>query len=122
MDKVDHHYVLTGFAYALVGMIFGAWMGASQNLHLVNSHAHINLVGFVMLVLVGLVHRLWPVLKNGSAAKLQFWLFQIGVVTFLIGKIVVDNTHNELVVVLGSLLVVIAVGLLGYRFMRLGAA
>ena len=57
MRNVDRWFVLTGLGYGFAGMLFGIWMGIAHSLQFGNSHAHFNLVGFVLLTLTGLIHR-----------------------------------------------------------------
>jgi len=58
MRKVDVLFVQMGVLYGAFGMGFGIWMGASGNLQFHNTHAHINLLGFVAFVLFGFAYKL----------------------------------------------------------------
>ena len=51
--------------FALIGMIVGVYMAASQNHALGQAHAHINLIGWVSLFLIGLFYERRP---GGPAA------------------------------------------------------
>ena len=44
----------------LVGMLAGIAMGIQQNFMLAPAHAHLNLIGGVLLFLFGLYYRLFP--------------------------------------------------------------
>lgn len=107
MKKIDEYYIGIGFAYLLFGMFFGIWLGASENLQFANSHAHVNLVGFVVSVLFGLIYRFFPAMKQSHLAKPQFWSYQLGVILFVAGKIVVDATTNNSLVKLGSVVLLV---------------
>lgn len=72
-------------------MIFGAWLGASNHLNYGNSHAHINLLGFVTSVLFGLLHHAWPALRTSHLAVPQFIVYEVGVLLLVIGKVLVDG-------------------------------
>ncbi len=105
MNKIDEYYIGAGFAFLFFGMAFGMWLGASENLHFSNSHAHANLVGFVLSVLFGLIYRCFPAMKQSRLAKPQFWIYEIGAVLFVAGKIRVDATTNADLVIFGSIVV-----------------
>jgi uncharacterized membrane protein len=59
----------------LVGMGFGIFMAASQDHTLMPAHAHLNLLGFVGTLLMGLVYRIDPVVDESALAKLQIWVW-----------------------------------------------
>jgi cbb3-type cytochrome oxidase subunit 1 len=85
-------------------MIFGIWMGITESLNFTNTHAHINLVGFVTFVLFGIVYRLWPALKEGRLAMAHFALAVLATPIFLIGKAMVDSgIAPNLPIVVGAL-------------------
>jgi hypothetical protein len=44
----------------LIGLIMGVAMGASEDFRLMPAHAHLNLVGFVAVFLVGLYYAAVP--------------------------------------------------------------
>jgi len=47
MQRLDRNYILIGLCWVIFGMIYGAWLGASHHNNFANSHAHINLLGFL---------------------------------------------------------------------------
>ena len=68
--RIDRLYVLIGFLWLIAGMIFGIYLGIKNQLQSSNSHAHANLLGFVISVLFGLIYRNWPVLKQSRLVVL----------------------------------------------------
>jgi hypothetical protein len=58
----------------LVGMLAGIAMGILQNFTLAPAHAHLNLIGGVLLFLFGLYYRLIPAAGATLLAKVQGWL------------------------------------------------
>ena len=123
MQRIDDAFVLIGACYGAAGMAFGTWMGATHNLQFANSHAHVNLVGFVSFMLFGIVYRLWPALKERRLAAAHFVLANLGAAMLLTGKVLVDATGEAslllpvgaLTAVLGMLIFVanLVVGLSG---------
>ncbi|TNE61178.1 MAG: hypothetical protein EP335_17155 [Alphaproteobacteria bacterium] len=56
MNKLAALHMRLGVIYAIIGMTLGNFMGASHDFTLMPVHAHINLVGFVSVMLYGLVY------------------------------------------------------------------
>jgi hypothetical protein len=83
--NISRGFLVTGAAYLIVGILFGAYMGASEDHTLAPVHAHINLLGFTLMTLFGLAYRLIPGLSDGLLPKLHFWLHQIGALCLLVG-------------------------------------
>ena len=97
----------------LAGMLAGIAMGILQNFTLAPAHAHLNLVGGVLLFLFGLYYRLVPAAGTTTLAKVQGWLHMVGAVLFPAGIAVVllKGPSFEAAPVAGSLLVVTAMAL-----------
>ena len=53
----------------LIGMLAGIAMGVKQDFALAPAHAHLNLVGGVLLFLFGLYYRLVPAAAENRLAK-----------------------------------------------------
>ena len=75
---LDRAYILFGLVWLFAGMGFGIYMGVSEQFHLANTHAHANLLGFVVSVLYGLIHRGWPALRQNRNAVFQITTHQSG--------------------------------------------
>jgi hypothetical protein len=103
----------TSVIILLVGMLAGITMGILQNFTLAPAHAHLNLVGGVLLFLVGLYYRLVPAAGTTTLAKVQGWLHMAGAILFPAGIAVVllKGPSFEAAPVAGSLLVVTAMAL-----------
>lgn len=83
--NISKAFFITGALWLLVGMGLGMYMGANENFTLAPLHAHINLVGFVLMTLFGLAYRVVPRLAEGGFAQLHFWLHQLGALVMLAG-------------------------------------
>jgi hypothetical protein len=97
----------------LAGMLAGIVMGIKQDFALAPAHAHLNLVGGVLLFLFGLYYRLIPAAGTGTLAKVQGWLHIIGAIAFPIGVAIVIVKGEALVAIpiVGSLIVTAAMAL-----------
>ncbi len=81
--NVSRLFLLLGTLYLLVGMVLGMYMGATQDFTLAPVHAHINLLGFALMLIFGLAYRVMPRMADGMLARAHFWLHQIGVLGFV---------------------------------------
>ncbi|MBR0938115.1 hypothetical protein [Bradyrhizobium jicamae] len=97
----------------LLGMLAGIVMGIRQDFTLAPAHAHLNLVGGVLLFLFGLYYRLFPAVGSTPLARLQGWLHIVGGIAFPAGVAVVVLYGESYIVVpiVGSLIVVAAMAL-----------
>jgi hypothetical protein len=103
----------TSAVILLVGMLAGMVMGIQQNFVLAPAHAHLNLIGGVLLFLFGLYYRLVPAAGTTTLAKVQGWLHMIGAILFPAGVAVVllKGPSFEAAPIAGSLIVVAAMAL-----------
>jgi len=99
--------------FLLAGLLWGIEMGIRQDFALAPAHAHLNLIGGVLLFLFGLYYRLVPAAGTSSLAKVQGWLHITGAIVFPIGIAIVTIYGEKTVIapILGSLIVLTAVAL-----------
>ena len=97
----------------LIGMLWGMEMGIRQDFALAPAHAHLNLIGGVLLFVFGLYYTLVPAAGNSTLAKLQGWLHIAGGVLFPIGIAVVVSKGPGFIFapILGSLIALAAIAL-----------
>ena len=97
----------------LAGMLAGIAMGIRQDFTLQPAHAHLNLVGGVLLFLFGMYYRLFPAAAADKLAKLQGWLHIVGGILFPAGVAVVVLKGPAFIAlpIMGSLVVVVATAL-----------
>jgi peptidoglycan/LPS O-acetylase OafA/YrhL len=119
MQRIDRNYILIGLVWVIIGMIYGAWLGAAHMNNLANSHAHINLLGFVTSVLFGILYWAYPGLAKSRLAIWQFAIYEVGVVLLIIGKILVDRDGTETVFLqVGSIVTIIGTAMMLYLFVK----
>ena len=102
-----------GTLVLLIGMLAGIAMGIRQDFALAPAHAHLNLVGGVLLFVFGLYYRLVPAAGSTGLAKVQGWLHIVGAILFPAGiaLVVLKGTSYIAAPVIGSLIVVAAMAL-----------
>jgi hypothetical protein len=108
----------------LVGMLAGIAMGIAQNFVLAPAHAHLNLIGGVLLFLFGLYYRLIPAAGTTTLAKVQGWLHMVGAILFPVGvaAVLLKGPSVEAAPIAGSLLVVAAMALFAVIVFRTARA
>jgi hypothetical protein len=108
----------------LAGMIAGIAMGVQQNFVLAPAHAHLNLIGGVLLFLFGLYYRVVPAAGRTTLARIQGWLHILGSLLFPAGiALVLVGGHAYMVApVVGSLIVILATTLFAVVVFRTRAA
>lgn len=74
MKNIDRLFVLTGLIFLLIGMSLGLKMSMTRDFAMHGLHAHLNLLGFVVMTLFGLCYRSWPKMQEGSLAKVHYLL------------------------------------------------
>ncbi|MGQ0610205.1 MAG: hypothetical protein ACT4N9_03740 [Paracoccaceae bacterium] len=72
-----------GSLYIIVGVSIGAYMGGASDYTLVPVHAHMNLLGFVLMMVFGFFYHLYPAAAASRLAVAHFWLHQIGTAVLL---------------------------------------
>lgn len=65
--NLDRRFLLWALGYAAVGISLGLYMAASQNHGELVTHAHILLIGFVLSLVYGIIHKLYMVVRFGGA-------------------------------------------------------
>ncbi len=83
----DRKFLVWALSYAVAGMCLGIFMAASQNHGQHVTHAHIMLVGFVVSLIYGVIHRLWLAQHQGATqlARLQFYAHHAGALAMFTG-------------------------------------
>jgi hypothetical protein len=83
MKNVDRLFILTGLLFLLVGMALGLKMNMEHDFTLHGLHAHLNLLGFVVMTLFGLCYHAWPKMKEGMLPFVHYVLHTVTVASSL---------------------------------------
>jgi hypothetical protein len=113
-------WIKIAVVYFVIGVAWGIYMGASGDHSLFAVHAHINLLGWVSLALIGLIYRQFPELANTTLAKIQFWLHNLGLpfLMIVLTGLLRGNAALEPVVGIASAVVGLAVVLFAVNVFR----
>lgn len=116
MRKIDETYFLLSLLWLIAGMVFGIWLGAAEKFNFAESHAHMALVGFVVSAIFGIMYRFYPSMGESRAAPYQLWIYQIGALILVAGKIRVDAGGGPGLVISGSFVILAGALLMLYVF------
>ena len=102
-----------GAAVLVLGMLAGIDMGIREDFALAPAHAHLNLVGGVLLFLFGLFYRVVPAAGTTRLAKIQGGLHIVGAIVFPVGVALVILKGKNFIAapIVGSLIVTAAMAL-----------
>ena len=125
--NLDKQFLVWGLSYATAGLVLGIYMAASHNHGELVTHAHILLIGFVLSLVYGLIHRLWLTRPNRRIATLQFAVHQAAALTvsiglfFLYGNLLPADKLDPILGI-GSVGVLLGLVLMLYMVVSSGAA
>ncbi|TNE34513.1 MAG: cytochrome-c oxidase [Alphaproteobacteria bacterium] len=88
-------FIKSAVIYVIIGMALGVHMGMSQDHSQMPAHAHINLVGWVSMALMGLIYKTWPKTGEHRLAPLTFWLAHLGLIVMIAGVAMIYAGHAE---------------------------
>lgn len=123
MKRLTDLWIRIAVAYFAVGVLMGAAMGASHNFTLRPVHAHVNLLGWVSMFLMGLLHQHLADSLNLRLARVQFWIYQtaVPVMLFALTGLMLGHAALEPVLGLASIAVCVSVLILTLNVLWSGA-
>jgi cbb3-type cytochrome oxidase subunit 1 len=80
--------------FVLAGMGWGLQMGITQDHSAFPAHAHLKLLGWASLFMVGVYYHLNPSLDRTRAARIQVWIWIAGTIIMTIGVGLVHTGHE----------------------------
>jgi hypothetical protein len=93
--------------FAMTGMAMGIAMAATHDHSVFPAHAHLNLLGWVSLFLIGIYYKFNPSLDMSRAALVQVvvWIFGTIVLTIGVASIYLGHPAAEPIAIVGSLII-----------------
>jgi hypothetical protein len=90
----------------LVGLCIGIGMAMKQDFRLVGTHAHTNLVGFVLMFITALYYRMVPAAETLGLAKAHAYLHIVAAIILPIGiaALTLYGPSYEVIAIVGSLI------------------
>lgn len=110
MQAHSRRWIFAAVLYLCAGVSLGLFMGASHDHTLFPVHAHINLLGWVSLTLIGIIYHFFPVAGASRLATVQFWLHNGALIVMMgaLGVHLYGNEAIETVVALGSVVMLVS--------------
>ncbi len=120
MEQRALAWLKAAVVYFVIGVGLGLHMGATHDHTLAPVHAHINLLGWASMALIGFFVLHFGSRLNAKLERVQFWLHQVGAAVMLIALAVLmaGRTAVEPVVGLSSLVVGVSVLLFAINVFR----
>jgi cbb3-type cytochrome oxidase subunit 1 len=103
--------------YFALGIALGIVMGITNDHSLFGVHAHLNLLGWASLALIGLIYQHMPYAGANRLAKMHFWLHNLGLPVMMFGLAAkfTGHTQFEPALVIGALVTAVAVMMFAYN-------
>jgi len=123
----DKKYLIWALGYIVAGMCLGIFMAASHNHGQYPTHAHINLIGFVLSLSYGIIHKLWLAHANQITANIQFIVHHAGALTIFFGLFLLYGNFApeeklDPILAIGSITVLSAALLMFYMVLKASPA
>jgi hypothetical protein len=111
MSNISNWFFRLAIAYLIAGVTLGIIMGASGDHSLFPLHAHLNLLGWVTMMLFAFFYRAFPAAAASKLAKVHFWIYVPAhlVQMVLLGAVLRGNHAIEPVLGMVSMLVAVAI-------------
>ena len=95
MKSIPTNFFLSASVFALVGMIWGIQMSATQDHTLSPAHWHMNLLGFVAMAVFGTYYALSPDAARSRLAVMHFGLAILSVVVLVPGIVMAITDRGK---------------------------
>jgi len=96
MHWISTWFLRIGALAAAAGMGLGLFMAMAGDHSQMPLHAHINLIGWVSMMLYGLFYRAIPEATQGPLPRFQFVLSVAGLLAIIPGLALIDSGHEPI--------------------------
>ena len=107
-----HRFIKIAVLYLALGVSMGVVMGMTHVFTFTPVHAHLNLLGWASLALVGLVYHAYPQAAETRLATIHFWLHNVGLPPLMISLALMLAGHAAFEPVVGISSLVVAAGVM----------
>ena len=141
MHTLVRRYLKTAIAFLGIGLVLGGWMMIERELYgrfpsqyLISAHTHAILVGFVMMMILGVALWLFPrpdksdERYNPRVAEIAYWLLATGTAARIAGELArtnIDVLSLRWAVIVAGTMQIAGIGLffhtMWYRIRPLGS-
>lgn len=118
MRGVAFWFLILGVLSGLGGMVWGIQMAATGDHTLSPAHGHLNLVGWVSLVLFAFYYHTVPVAAESRLSRLHLGLAVVGVVLMVPGIVMAISASGEALAKAGSVVTLLSMITFGAVVLR----
>ncbi|TWC28710.1 hypothetical protein FBY03_13411 [Pseudomonas sp. SJZ079] len=112
MSALSRRWIYVAIVYFCLAVSLGVFMGTSGDHRLMSVHAHLNLLGWVTLTLIGVIYHYFPKAAASRLASLQFWLHNLCLPVMMVALTLVITGTPQAGPVLGAAAVVMLLAVL----------
>ena len=98
--------------YLAIGVTMGIVMGITHQFALAPVHAHVNLLGWASLAIMGVVYHVYPAAGATRLARVHFWIHNIALPVFMVGLGFALTGHEAAMPVTIAGALTVAIGIL----------
>ncbi|MGE5171713.1 MAG: hypothetical protein ACM3JC_15225 [Rudaea sp.] len=97
--------------YLAIGVTMGIVMGITHQFSLAPVHAHVNLLGWASLGIMGVIYRVYPAAAETRLARAHFWVHNTALPIFMVALAFALTGHEAFlpVAIVGALAVAIGI-------------
>jgi len=126
MTNIVRYYIKTGVAFLLLGLLLGGYMiflrdvrGVYPNTMLVTAHVHVILIGFVMMIIMGIAQWMFPKPRKDDShydpgmAWIVYWVMLVATLIRFAGEVTGSSVESRLLdwgTFLGATLQILGIG------------
>lgn len=118
MKSAPFWFIAIAIAYSICGMALGIWVGTSDQPGFIGFHAHLDLLGWATLAIVGVVYRAYPAMAASRLTAVHFWTANLGALLFLAGLLLVIAADNAVPVTAGAVILLLSQPIFFVNFLR----
>ncbi len=108
MRGISFGFFASAVTFLFLGMLWGIVMSATHDHSLSPAHAHLNLIGGVIMAISGIFYHLVPEAASKPLAKIHLLVAFLGVVTIVPGIVLALSKNVEGLAIVGSVLTLIS--------------
>lgn len=112
MSPLSRRWIYIAVVYFCLAVGLGVFMGLSGDRRLMAVHAHMNLLGWVTMTLIGMIYHYFPKAAASRLASLQFWLHNLFLPVMMVSLALVMYGMPQAGPVLGASAVAILLAVL----------
>ncbi|MES2296352.1 MAG: cytochrome-c oxidase [Pseudomonadota bacterium] len=102
--------------YLLLGIGMGIAMGATETFTLRPVHAHINLLGWVSMGLIGIIYTLFARAAASPLARVHFWMHNLSLPIMMAALAMLLQGNRAVIPVIAASEIVMLLGTLVFAF------